>query len=235
MQEFWLYLGLGKDHILDWAGYDHILFVAALCLRYTFADWKKILVLVTAFTIGHSVTLALSVFAVVNIPVNWIEFFIPVTIVLTALSNAWQKDFLFKQRLPFIYFIALLFGLIHGLGFSNYLKALLGKDESIVLQLLAFNLGLEAGQLLIVAGILVITYLVVQLLKVNRREYLLYASGAIFGVALLMAIERYPKKEATVISTPLPNEPTDEVIATQRCCYEKQTPVFLLTQLHKPS
>ncbi|MFM2361513.1 MAG: hypothetical protein RLZZ316_415 [Bacteroidota bacterium] len=235
MQEFWLYLGLGKDHILDWAGYDHILFVAALCLRYTFADWKKILVLVTAFTIGHSVTLALSVFAVVNIPVNWIEFFIPVTIVLTALSNAWQKDFLFKQRLPFIYFIALLFGLIHGLGFSNYLKALLGKDESIVLQLLAFNLGLEAGQLLIVAGILVITYLVVQLLKVNRREYLLYASGAIFGVALLMAIERYPKKETTVISTPLPNEPTDEVIATQRCCYEKQTPVFLLTQLHKPS
>ncbi|TAH03313.1 MAG: HupE/UreJ family protein [Sphingobacteriales bacterium] len=235
MQEFWLYLGLGKDHILDWAGYDHILFVAALCLRYTFADWKKILVLVTAFTIGHSVTLALSVFAVVNIPVNWIEFFIPVTIVLTALSNAWQKDFLFKQRLPFIYFIALLFGLIHGLGFSNYLKALLGKDESIVLQLLAFNLGLEAGQLLIVAGILVITYLVVQLLKVNRREYLLYASGAIFGVALLMAIERYPKKEATVISTPLPNELTDEVIATQRCCYEKQAPVFLLTQLHKPS
>jgi ABC-type antimicrobial peptide transport system permease subunit len=235
MQEFWVYLGLGKDHILDWAGYDHILFVAALCLRYTFADWKKILALVTAFTLGHSVTLALSVFDIITISVNWIEFLIPVTIVATAISNVWQKDFTFRQRWPLIYFLALFFGLIHGLGFSNYLKALLGKDESIIMQLLAFNLGLEAGQLLIVAGILIITYLVVQLLHVNRREYLLYTSGAIFGVALLMAIERYPKKEDTVFYTPPPNEQKDEVIATQQFCNEKQQPVFLIHQLHKPS
>ncbi|HYF31144.1 MAG TPA: HupE/UreJ family protein [Chitinophagaceae bacterium] len=192
MQDFWLYFQLGREHIADWQGYDHILFVTALCLRYLWKDWKKVLILVTAFTIGHSITLALSVLNYINIPSTWIEFLIPVTIVITALSNVFQQSTEPKTRFPVVYFLALFFGLIHGLGFSNYLKSLLGKGTNIVSELLAFNLGLEVGQLLIVAVVLLITWLCVSLIKIPRREYTIFMSGAIFGIALIMAIERFP-------------------------------------------
>jgi hypothetical protein len=192
MQDFWLYFQLGLEHIADWQGYDHILFVTALCLRYLLKDWKKVLILVTAFTIGHSITLALSVFNIINIPSSWIEFLIPVTIVITALSNLRKADAEPKGKFPLVYFYALFFGLIHGLGFSNYLKSLLGKSSSVVSELLAFNLGLEAGQLLIVAGVLLISGLFVSLFKFSRREYIVFMSGAIFGIAFIMAIERFP-------------------------------------------
>ncbi|TAG12548.1 MAG: HupE/UreJ family protein, partial [Sphingobacteriia bacterium] len=114
-----------------------------------------------------------------------------VTIVITALSNLFVKKFVFKSRFPLIYFLALFFGLVHGLGFSNYLKSMMGKDHSIVTQLLAFNLGLEAGQLLIVTALLFLSLIFVTLLKINRREYLLLLSGGIFALALQMSIERF--------------------------------------------
>ena len=193
MQDFWLYCSLGFEHIADLNGYDHIIFVLALCLRYTFGDWKKILILVTAFTIGHSITLALSTLNYINVSAAWIEFLIPVTIVFTALSNIREKEFRFRTRFPPIYFLALFFGLIHGLGFSNYLKSLLGRDSNIVPQLLAFNIGLEVGQLLIVACVLIVSLICIRLLNFPRREYLLYGSGAVFGIALIMALERFPQ------------------------------------------
>lgn len=193
MDQFLVYFETGFQHIADLKGIDHILFVMALCIRYQFADWKKLLILITAFTIGHSITLALSVFNVVNYSIAWIEFLIPVTIVITAISNVFVTKFTFKSRFPLIYFFALFFGLIHGLGFSNYLKSMLGKDESIFGQLLAFNLGLEAGQIIIVLAILLISFIFVQLLKWNRREFLLFITGGVFAVALLMALERLPQ------------------------------------------
>lgn len=192
MNDFGLYFELGYQHIADLRGIDHILFVMALCLRYQFEDWRKILVLVTAFTIGHSITLAMSVFNLLDYPVKWIEFLIPVTIVVTAISNVFVKKFVYKTRFPVIYFFALFFGLIHGLGFSNYLKSLLGTNTNIVSQLLAFNLGLEVGQLLIVSCVLLISFIFVTILKCNRREYILYLTGGIFAVAVQMAIERLP-------------------------------------------
>ena len=192
MQDFWLYFKIGVQHIADWEGYDHILFIMALCLRYLLQDWKKVLILVTAFTIGHSITLALSVLNYVSLSTRWIEFLIPVTIVITALSNVLHPNKEPKTRFPFVYFMALIFGLIHGLGFSNYLKSLLGKDTSIAGDLLAFNLGLEAGQLIIVAAVLVVTLICVTVMKAPRREYTVFMSGGIFGIALIMAIERFP-------------------------------------------
>lgn len=192
MQDFWLYFQLGREHIADWQGYDHILFVTALCLRYLLKDWKKVLILVTAFTIGHSITLALSVFNVINIPSTWIEFLIPVTIVITALSNVLKADTEPKGKFPLVYFYALFFGLIHGLGFSNYLKSLLGKSSSVVSELLAFNLGLEAGQLIIVAVVLLLSWIFVSRFRIPRREYIVFMSGAVFGIAFIMAIERFP-------------------------------------------
>jgi cytochrome bd-type quinol oxidase subunit 2 len=192
MQDFWLYFNLGREHIADLAGYDHILFVTALCLRYVIRDWRKILILVTAFTIGHSITLALSALKYLNISTEWIEFLIPITIFITALTNVLQKDTNPKKRGSFVYGLALFFGLIHGLGFSNYLKSLLGKDNSIVSELLAFNIGLEVGQLVIVAAVLLLSVICIQLLKIQRRDYILFTSGAVFGIALLMTFERFP-------------------------------------------
>ena len=190
MNDFGLYFEIGYKHIADLKGMDHILFVMALCLRYQFADWRKILILITAFTIGHSITLALSIGGLVQYSVKWIEFLIPVTILITAISNLFVKKFVFKSRFPLIYFLALFFGLVHGLGFSSYLKSLLGTDQNVVGPLLAFNVGLEAGQLLIVTGVLLISFIFVTILKCNRREYLLYVTGGIFALALQMVIER---------------------------------------------
>ncbi|MCX6299208.1 MAG: HupE/UreJ family protein [Bacteroidetes bacterium] len=192
MNDFKLYLEIGFQHIANLRGVDHILFILALTIRFQFDDWRKVLILVTAFTIGHSITLALSVLNLVNYSAKWIEFLIPVTILITAFSNLFIKKFVFKTKFPLIYFLALFFGLVHGLGFSNYLKSLLGKDQSIISQLLAFNIGLELGQLMIVFFILLISFIFVTIIKINRREFLLFISAAIFALALNMALERIP-------------------------------------------
>ncbi len=190
MDEIGIYLHLGFRHIMDWEAWDHILFVLVLTLRYQWTDWKKLLVLVTAFTVGHSVTLALSTLNWINFPSALIEFLIPVTILLTAISNFWVKSFDFKSKYPLIYFLALFFGLIHGLGFSTYLKSLLGKEESIIGPLFTFNLGLELGQLLIVNLILIISFIFVSVLKVKRVRYLQIGSGIAIAFALNMVLDR---------------------------------------------
>jgi len=195
MQEFWLYFNIGRNHIADLEGYDHIIFVAALCLRYTFKDWKKLLILITAFTVGHSITLALSTMNVINISEKWVEFLIPVTIMATAVANVYQKEVVNQPKFPLIYFFTLFFGLIHGLGFSYKLKAIATPGQGIVSQLLAFNLGVEVGQLLLVAAILIISFIVVGLIKVNKRIYIAIVSSAIFIMALYLAIERWPFRE----------------------------------------
>ena len=191
MQDFSLYFELGWQHILDWQGYDHILFITALCGVYLLNDWKKVLILVTAFTVGHSITLALSVFNLISIKSNWIEFFIPITIAFTCFYNIINKRTFPKNFNP-TYLMALFFGLIHGLGFSNYLKSLLGTSNNVVAELFAFNIGLEFGQIIIVFSVLLLSFLLVQVIKVQKREWNLFLSSAIFGVAILMAIERIP-------------------------------------------
>ena len=191
MGDFGFYLREGFLHITDWKGYDHILFVLALCLPYPAKNWRQVLILITAFTIGHSITLALSVFNRILISSSWIEFLIPVTILITALENV-RRNNTDQTQNRWRYGSALLFGLIHGMGFSNYLKSMLGKDESIITQLLAFNVGLEVGQLLIVLAVFLITFVFVQLLNIKRSNWTLFVSGGIFGISLIMALERLP-------------------------------------------
>lgn len=192
MSEFGLYFGLGQEHILDYAnGYDHILFVLALCAVYLVRDWKKILILVTAFTIGHSITLALATLQLVTVDPAFIEFLIPLTIFITAVSNLFKKEEnLSTGKVQINYIFALFFGLIHGLGFSNYLRAILGKNQSILSQLLAFNLGLEFGQIIVVAIFLALSFLVVDLLKVTRRDWKMVLSSAIAGIAIILMKDR---------------------------------------------
>ena len=191
MSEFALYFGLGKDHILDANGYDHILFVIALCTLYSIREWKQVLVLVTAFTLGHSVTLALSTLEIIAIDAELVEFLIPVTILITAVSNIFKKgDGNTGRNIQLNYAYAAFFGLIHGMGFSNYLKSILGRDERIVTQLLAFNLGIELGQIIIVAFFLVLAFILVDLFGVNRRDWKLVISSAVAGIALILVKEK---------------------------------------------
>ncbi len=190
---FQLYLGLGIDHIIDLAGYDHILFITALCAVYVLKQWKKILILVTAFTIGHSITLALATLKIIRIPTTLIEILIPVTIFLTGFWNVIQKsDTVRPVTHRFKYGTALFFGLIHGAGFSNYLRGLLGMEENIALPLFSFNLGLEIGQIIIVLIILFISFVLVNIFHVKRREWNLIFSGAAMGISLILIIERIP-------------------------------------------
>ncbi|MCD8539090.1 MAG: HupE/UreJ family protein [Leadbetterella sp.] len=187
MDIFSLYFELGWQHILDLGGYDHILFVAALCGIYTLSDWKKVLILVTAFTIGHSVALALSVLDIVRVSSGLIEFLIPLSIVITALGNIFRGR---KEGQGFNYAVAAFFGLIHGMGFSNYLRSLLGGESDLVVPLLGFNVGLEFGQVIIVLVVLLIAQLAIKYFKVSRRDWNIFLSSAIFGIALIMCIER---------------------------------------------
>ena len=193
MNEFNIYFGIGTHHILTLEAMDHILFVGALCLRYQLKDWRKVMVLVTAFTIGHSITLALSATGSVHFATRWIEFLIPITIVVTAINNLLQRSGQVEQpaRLPLIYFFALFFGLIHGLAFGSTLLSLEGK-EGLVMHLLAFNLGIEAAQLLVVALFLLISFIFVQLLKIRRIWWVRIASVIVLAWSLQMAWQRLP-------------------------------------------
>jgi len=193
MQDFNLYFKLGTEHILTWEALDHILFVTALCLRYLLRDWKKVIVLVTAFTIGHSITLALSALGWVHFSTKWIEFLIPITIVVTAINNLLQKINQVNQpsKLPLIYFFALFFGLIHGLAYANTFLSLEGK-EGLVIHLLAFNLGIEVAQLLVVAAVLAISFIFVRLLKLQRFWWIRSVSVLILIASTKMAFERFP-------------------------------------------
>src|SRR6266498_664520 len=191
MSDFGFYFILGWEHIISWSALDHQLFILALAAIYLLKDWKQVLVLVTAFTIGHSLTLALTVFNIIHFPGNWIEFLIPCTIVITAISNLFQKNFT-PGSIRINYFLALFFGLIHGMGFANKLRMILAEDQSIGWSLFGFNVGLEAGQIMVVMIALLISFLFVELLKVNRREWVIFISAAAFSIALKMSIERIP-------------------------------------------
>jgi hypothetical protein len=172
---FKIYLELGYDHILDLNAYDHILFVLTLCAVYALKDWKKIFILVTAFTLGHSLTLALSVLEILKVNPSLIETLIPITIIVTALTNIFyvNKN---QERITSLYVMAAFFGLIHGLGFSNYLKAILGDEDSVLLPLFAFNIGVELGQMLIVFLGLLLNFILISLLHIKLKYWTIVIS-----------------------------------------------------------
>lgn len=190
MHPFQFYLKLGFEHIADFAAYDHILFLVALCAVYRIEQWRKILILVTAFTIGHSVTLVLVSLDIFSIPSNIIKFLIPLTIFLTALHNVIGPDKTEKSsKIKRNYAMALFFGLIHGMDFSNYFKALIMDPSDIVVPLLGFNIGIELGQLLIVFFIVGVAFLFLNILKIKHREWNVFISGAAAGMSLISMME----------------------------------------------
>ena len=191
MSDFGFYFGLGWEHIMSWDALDHLLFITVLAAIYILRDWKQVVILVTAFTIGHSITLALSTLNIVRVPTEWIEFLIPCTIVFTAIVNLFQKSFT-PKKIRLNYFLTLFFGLLHGLGFANTLRFILAQDQQLGWALFGFNLGLEAGQVIVVILLLLLAQFFLQVVKVVRRDWVVFISAGVFSLALKMAIERWP-------------------------------------------
>jgi hypothetical protein len=198
VSEFQVFLRLGFEHISDLRGYDHILFVVALCAGYEPRHWKKLLILVTAFTVGHSVTLALATLRLISINDSLVELLIPLTIFITGVMNIVtvsrrsEAGVEASRTRGLKYLLALGFGLIHGMGFSNFLRSLLGAEEGIALPLFAFNVGLEIGQVFIVVAVLCLTVGMVRWVGMRRHDWILVLSGATAGVALSLMVERLP-------------------------------------------
>ena len=190
MDDIILYFKMGLNHVLDFSAYDHILFLIVLAVVYNLNQWKKLLWLITLFTIGHSVTLALSAYGVLNVRIDIVEFLIPVTIFITGLVNVVRvgKSSTGKENINLI--LALFFGLIHGLGFSNYFRMMIGKEEDKLFPLLEFALGIEASQVIIVLGILVIGAALQNFFKITRRDWVLVTSSIVIGFVIPMMIER---------------------------------------------
>jgi hypothetical protein len=186
VSNFSVYFLLGLEHILNWAAMDHLLFILALTCVYTVIDYKKVLWQVTAFTLGHSITLALATLKLIYINMEWVEFLIPCTILFSAIFN------LIKTKKRYRYWLVAIFGLIHGLGFSNYLQSLLGAESSLFTPLLAFNIGLEVGQIAVVSVILASSLLTLHVFHWKQKAYIRVVTGIVIGLVLPMILERWP-------------------------------------------
>ena len=191
MQDFTFYFKLGWEHIISKDALYHQLFILALACVYTITDLRRVLILVTAFTIGHSITLALSVYDVIRFSSKWVEFLIPCTIFITAINNLVQIKSIAKSA-KINYYLALCFGLIHGMGFANAIRIMLAHDQTIALGLFGFNIGLEAGQIFVVSIILSLGFLFLNSLKISRRDWVFFLSSGVFALSIKMAFERLP-------------------------------------------
>jgi hypothetical protein len=191
MSDFWIYFQIGLKHVLNIYAYDHVLFLVALAVPFSFKDWQRIVLLVTLFTVGHTMALLLSVYEIVAIKVNVVEFLIPITIFITALFSLFTAGKSSKKEsLNLVFFITLFFGIIHGLGFSNYFKTILGGSaNSKLIPLSEFALGIEAAQIIVVFVVLVLSYIVQTVFRFSKRDWTLVMSAFIIGVVLPMILE----------------------------------------------
>jgi len=190
MNDFTFYFGNGWNHIISTQALDHLLFLTALTATFSISKWKQVAILVTAFTIGHSITLAISIYDVVRFNTDWVEFLIPLSIVITSLYNLFTKKR--NRGVNFQYIMALLFGLIHGMGFANTLRFMLAKEQSLAIPLLGFNIGIEAAQILVVLFLLLIHFFLVNKMKLQEKWWTIILSAAAGLAALYMCITRWP-------------------------------------------
>ena len=191
MEDFSFYFDWGWSHIISWDALDHLLFLLALTAVYLFENRKQVIILITAFTIGHSLTLALSIYDTIHFKSSWVEFLIPITIVITATLNFFRKDFDIKQQ-GFKYLITLVFGLVHGMGFAGTIKMTLAESQHIAIPLLSFNIGIEAGQIVMVFLILLFSQIVVHQLGFARKWWVWLLSSISLLGGLYFALTRLP-------------------------------------------
>ena len=191
MSDFWLYLKLGLTHVLDWQAYDHIVFLIVLVAAYNFSNWKRIFILVSLFTIGHTASLLLANYSVVTVSSKWIEFLIPVTILVAAMYNLFTSGKINRsEKVGLFYVITVFFGLIHGFGFATYYKMITGGNE--ILPLFEFALGIEFAQLIIVAIVLISSFIFQSIFRFNKRDWVLVVSSIVIGVVIPMLQNNWP-------------------------------------------
>ncbi len=190
MSDFWLYFQLGLHHVLDWQAYDHVLFLAVLCAAYTFASWKRVLILVTMFTIGHTLSLLLSSYGIVSVSSKVIEFLIPVTILVTAIFNVFtagkEKKY---EKLNILYITTIFFGLIHGMGFASFFNSI--NEGKEILPLLEFALGIEAAQLIVVLIVLIVSLIFQTVFRFKKRDWVLVISSIVIGLVIPMLMANW--------------------------------------------
>lgn len=191
MDQFWNFFQMGLKHILNVYAYDHVLFLIALAIPFSFKDWKRILVLVTLFTLGHTIALLLSVFGIIAVKVNVVELLVPITILIIALFNLFTAGKSNrKEGVNLVFLITLFFGIIHGFGFANYFKTLVGGNTiAKLLPMTEFALGIEAAQIVVIFVVLVLSYIVQTVFRFSKRDWALVFSAFIIGVVLPMIIE----------------------------------------------
>jgi ABC-type transport system involved in multi-copper enzyme maturation permease subunit len=191
MSDFWLYFKLGLNHVLDWAGYDHLLFIVVLCAAYTFSSWKRLLLLVTVFTVGHTTSLFLSNYGIVNVSPTWIEFLIPITILTTAGYNIFRTRRLrSEEKTGLLFFAALFFGIIHGFGFGRYFNQI--NDEQELMPLIEFALGIETAQIIVVFIVLILASVSQFFVRFKKRDWIMVVSSIVIGMTIPMVIENWP-------------------------------------------
>ncbi|MBQ0735010.1 HupE/UreJ family protein [Aquimarina celericrescens] len=189
MSEFWLYVKLGFSHVLDWSAYDHILFLIVLTVGYTFDNWKRILVLITLFTLGHTISLFLATYNIISVNSRLIEFLIPLTILITAIFNLLTAKSGSKSgKIGVLYGTTIFFGLIHGLGFSSYFKAISSNVSSKIFPLIEFALGIELAQIIVVVIVVFISFVVQTFFRFSKRDWILIVSSIVIGMVIPMLI-----------------------------------------------
>ncbi|MCH1471058.1 MAG: HupE/UreJ family protein [Flavobacteriaceae bacterium] len=192
MSDFWLLVELGFSHVWDWRGYDHLLFLAALCLPFSARQWKSLLWLITCFTIGHSLSLVLASLEVVKVSSTWIEFLIPMSIAATAVYNMIYAQRVWVRSNRLVLWVTLFFGLVHGFGFAGYFELIRDVEQPLWSSLLFFALGIEGAQIVLGALMLLLSFVVLSVLGRNRRDWVLVVSSVIIGILLPIIIERWP-------------------------------------------
>ena len=185
MQTFALFFKQGLWHILDIDGIDHMLFILAMTVFFNPSHWKKLALLITAFTVGHSITLALSVYDVITLKRNLVEQLIPITIIITCINNFFKVYKPTQINYQLLYAVVLVFGCIHGLAFSNFLKMAFFEDDNLLASLVGFNVGIELGQLLIVGVFLATIQTALYCFKKLKHDHIIITSSALIMLCAL--------------------------------------------------
>ncbi|GGH45095.1 hypothetical protein GCM10011364_18290 [Mangrovimonas yunxiaonensis] len=190
LDNFWFNVKYGINHVLDINGYDHVLFLIVLTVPYLFKDWKRVLLLVTTFTVGHTLSLILAAYSVVRVNGQLVEFLIPISILIVALFNVFTAGKgAQKERVGVLFFTTLFFGLVHGLGFAREFRMLVGGSDNKLLTLVEFALGIEIAQIIIVFVVLILGYIMQTIFRFSKRDWIMVISAIVVGLVIPMILE----------------------------------------------